>query len=334
MTFSCRSLCLLGISFKLGSLYEQPREDSVQLLRASFSPSNAFPVHEMHLGLSVCPFSSELTYVSVSHSRPFSCSSREEMLLLQHHPSPRCGVSGCKAGGGVSIPGRGLGPLDPPRQASRTPCPRPLPSGAQGHLPDTRAAPPSSALPASGPLSYCSQAAAAQPCTPAGTPKNGGHWPAQPPSPERRKEEGAGTRPSPPWVKRAHAVREDSLPEDGTSPGCASPKHYPKPQALPSPSSTSDPDTPLGAPGTLGRVSLRISGSAPLASLPPLEDNDDQVFDRDLRSTASSGPACEAPPPPSWEAPAQNLDRFPSPPPEAVCAEQWDSEDYREPHAR
>ncbi|XP_026943454.1 protein Shroom3 isoform X3 [Sagmatias obliquidens] len=272
-------------------------------------------------------------YLAGPASRPFSCSSREEMLLLQHHPSPRCGVSGCKAGGGASIPGRGLGPLDPPRQASRTPCPRPLPSGAQGHLPDTRAAPPSSALPAPGPSSYCSQAAASQPCTPAGTPKNGGHWPAQPPSPERRKEEGAGTRPSPPWVKRAHAVREDSLPEDGASPGCASPKHYPKPEALPSPSSTSDPDTPLGAPGTLGRVSLRISGSAPLASLPPREDDDDEVFARDLRSTASSGPVCEAPPPPSWEAPAQNLDRFPPPPPEAVCAEQWDSEGYREPHA-
>nr|XP_030733777.1 protein Shroom3 isoform X3 [Globicephala melas] len=272
-------------------------------------------------------------YLAGPASRPFSCSSREEMLLLQHHPSPRCGVSGCKAGGGASIPGRGLGPLDPPRQASRTPCPRPLPSGAQGHLPDTRAAPPSSALPAPGPSSYCSQAAAAQPCTPAGTPKNGGHWPAQPPSPERRKEEGAGTRPSPPWVKRAHAVREDSLPEDGASPGCASPKHYPKPEALPSPSSTSDPDTPLGAPGTLGRVSLRISGSAPLASLLPREDDDDEVFARDLRSTASSGPVCEAPPPPSWEAPAQNLDRFPPPPPEAVGAEQWDSEGYREPHA-
>ncbi|XP_067592416.1 protein Shroom3 isoform X2 [Pseudorca crassidens] len=272
-------------------------------------------------------------YLAGPASRPFSCSSREEMLLLQHHPSPRCGVSGCKAGGGASIPGRGLGPLDPPRQASRTPCPRPLPSGAQGHLPDTRAAPPSSALPAPGPSSYCSQAAAAQPCTPAGTPKNGGHWPAQPPSPERRKEEGAGTRPSPPWVKRAHAVQEDSLPEDGASPGCASPKHYPKPEALPSPSSTSDPDTPLGAPGTLGRVSLRISGSAPLASLPPREDDDDEVFARDLRSTASSGPVFEAPPPPSWEAPAQNLDRFPLPPPEAVGAEQWDSEGYREPHA-
>ncbi|NIG61491.1 protein Shroom3 [Pontoporia blainvillei] len=229
--------------------------------------------------------------------------------------------------------------MDPPRQTSRTPCPRPVPSGAQGHLPDTRAAPPSSALPAPGPSSYCSQAATAQPCTPAGPPRNGGHWPAQPPSPERRKEEGAGTRPSPPWVKGAHAVREDSFPEDGASPGCASPKHYPEPQALPSLSSTSDPDTPLGAPGTLGRVSLRISGSAPLASLLPQEDDhemredDEEVFVRDLRSTATSGPACEAPPPPSREAVAQNQDRFPPPPPEAVCAEQWDSEGYRDPHA-
>lgn len=292
----------------------------------------------MHLGLSVCPFSSALTHMSVSCSRPFSCSSREEMPALRHHPSPHWGDSGCKAGsGGASVPSGGPGPLDPPRQASRTPCPLPLSSGAHGHLPDARAAPLSSVLSAPGPSSYCSQAAA-QPSTPAGTPRSGsGHSPAQPPSPERKTEERAGMRASPPWMKRTYIVREESLPEDP-------PKHYPKPQDAPSSSSTSDPDTPLGAPGIPGRISLRISESALLASPPPREDcEDDEVFVRDPRPTATSSPRCDElllPPPPPPPPPttsqaslAQGLDHFPPPPPEAVCPAQWE-EGYLEPRAR
>lgn len=277
--------------------------------------------------------------MSVSHSRPFSCSSREEMPALRHHPRPHWGDSGCKAGSGdASVPSGGPGPLDPPRQASRTPCPLPLSSGAHGHLSDARAAPLSSVLPAPGPSSYCSQAAA-QPSTPAGTPRSGdGHSPAQPPSPERRMEEHAGMRASPPWIKRAYTVREESLPEDP-------PKHYPKPQDAPSSSSTSDPDTPLGAPGIPGRISLRISESALLASPPPREDyEDDEVFVRDPRPTATSSPRCDElllpPPPPPPPPPttsqaslAQGLDHFPPPPPEAVCPAQWE-EGYLEPRAR
>lgn len=88
-------------------------------------------------------------YLAGPGSRPFSCSSREEMPALRHYPSPHWGDSGCKAGsGGTSVPNGGPGPLDPPRQASRTPCPPPLSSGAHRHLPDARAAPLSSVLPA------------------------------------------------------------------------------------------------------------------------------------------------------------------------------------------
>ncbi|XP_010836496.1 PREDICTED: protein Shroom3 [Bison bison bison] len=276
-------------------------------------------------------------YLTGPGSRPFSCSSREEMPALRHHPSPHWGDSGCKAGsGGASVPSGGPGPLDPPRQASRTPCPLPLSSGAHRHLPDARAAPLSSVLSAPGPSSYCSQAAA-QPSTPAGTPRSGsGHSPAQPPSPERKTEELAGMRASPPWMKRTYIVREESLPEDP-------PKHYPKPQDAPSSSSTSDPDTPLGAPGIPGRISLRISESALLASPPPREDcEDDEVFVRDPRPTATSSPRCDElllPPPPPPPPPttsqaslAQGLDHFPPPPPEAMCPAQWE-EGYLEPRA-
>ncbi|KAI4542815.1 hypothetical protein MG293_006941 [Ovis ammon polii] len=277
-------------------------------------------------------------YLTGPGSRPFSCSSREEMPALRHHPSPHWGDSGCKAGSGdASVPSGGPGLLDPLRQASRTPCPLPLSSGAHGHLPDARAAPLSSVLPAPGPSSYCSQAAA-QPSTPAGTPRSGdGNSPAQPPSPERRMEEHAGMRASPPWIKRAYTVREESLPEDP-------PKHYPKPQDAPSSSSTSDPDTALGAPGIPGRISLRISESALLASPPPREDcEDDEVFVRDPRPTATSSPRCDElllpPPPPPPPPPttiqaslAQGLDHFPPPPPEAVCPAQWE-EGYLEPRA-
>lgn len=147
-------------------------------------------------------------------------------------------------------------------------------------------------------------------------------------------EERAGMQASLPWMKRAYTVREESLPEDP-------PKHYPKPRDAPSLSSTSDPDTPLGAPGMPGRLSLRISESALLASPPPREDcEDDEVFVRDPRPTTASSPRCDdllppTPPPPatSQASPAQGLDHFPPPPPEAVCPAQWE-EGYLEPCAR
>uniref|UniRef100_A0A8C3X1D5 Shroom family member 3 n=1 Tax=Catagonus wagneri TaxID=51154 RepID=A0A8C3X1D5_9CETA len=251
-------------------------------------------------------------YLAGPGPRPFSCSERgrEELLSLKHHPSPRWGGSGCKAGGGASVPGGGPGPLDPPRQASRTRCPRPLPTGAQGPPPDASAAPLTPlgpAPPAPGPAGYCLQHPTA-----AGTPRSRSHSPAGPPSPERGLEEGgARRRASQPWLRLPS--REDSVPEG--------PRRAPGPHAQPASGSTSDPDTPPGgAPGAPGRISLRISESALLASPPPREDfDDDDVFVRDPRPAATASPGREAPS--SQEAPAPTpsgdpaLDLFPAPPP-------------------
>uniref|UniRef100_A0A4X1SX79 Shroom family member 3 n=1 Tax=Sus scrofa TaxID=9823 RepID=A0A4X1SX79_PIG len=256
-------------------------------------------------------------YLAGPGSRPFTCSERgrEEMLSLQHHPNPRWGGSGCKAGGGASVPGGGPGPLEPPRQPSRTPCPRPLPTGAQGPLPDAGAVPVTPlgpAPPAPGPSSYCFQ-----PPTPAGTPRSRSHSPAGPPSPERGLEEGARRQASQAWLKLPLAASwEDSLPEG--------PQRSPRPHDLPASSSTSDPDTPPWAAGAPGRISLRISESALLASPPPREDDDDDVFVRERCPTSTASPAHEALP--SREAPARiltpsrdlALDLFPPPPPH-VC---------------
>uniref|UniRef100_A0A8D1M2W4 ASD2 domain-containing protein n=1 Tax=Sus scrofa TaxID=9823 RepID=A0A8D1M2W4_PIG len=239
-------------------------------------------------------------YLAGPGSRPFTCSERgrEEMLSLQHHPNPRWGGSGCKAGGGASVPGGGPGPLEPPRQPSRTPCPRPLPTGAQGPLPDAGAVPVTPlgpAPPAPGPSSYCFQ-----PPTPAGTPRSRSHSPAGPPSPERGLEEGARRQASQAWLKLPLAASwEDSLPEG--------PQRSPRPHDLPASSSTSDPDTPPWAAGAPGRISLRISESALLASPPPREDDDDDVFVRERCPTSTASPAHEL-----------ALDLFPPPPPH-VC---------------
>nr|XP_045362152.1 protein Shroom3 [Camelus bactrianus] len=237
-------------------------------------------------------------YLPEPGPRSFSCFERglEEMPSLRHHPSPRWGSSGCKAGGSASVASEGPGAPDPPRPAGRTPCPQPLPSGAQGHLPDPQAAPLSplgSAPPAPGPLSTGSDGQQPPPpSTPAGTPRSSG------PSSDLKPRK--------------------------------------KPQDLPSPSSTSDPDTPLRAPSSPGRVSLRISESALLASpLPPEDYDNDEVFVRDLRPTCQPAPLPPPPPPPrpSDEAPADSLDDFPPPPPQAMFQAQWDSEGYCEPHA-
>ncbi|EPQ02207.1 Protein Shroom3 [Myotis brandtii] len=255
-------------------------------------------------------------YLAGPGPRSLGCPERgeEEMLVLKHQPSPRWGGSGCKAVG-ASIPSDCPRQLDPQRQASRMPCPRPLPTGLPGHLTDTRAGPLtplSSALPSPAPSSYCPQAAGDQPTgrdgqpgqqplppyTPAVTHRSNGHSLAQPPrprgqephSPERGAEEGKRKQPPPPRVKWAHTVRENSLPEESCSPESASLKHYKKQQNLPSSSSTSDPDTPLGVPSTPGRISLRISESVLQASPLPREDYEDEVFVKDLHPSATSHP--------------------------------------------
>ncbi|XP_054450439.1 protein Shroom3 [Pteronotus mesoamericanus] len=282
-------------------------------------------------------------------SRSLGCSERggKEMLLLNHHPIPSPGGSGCKAVG-ASVPSECPELLDHARQAGRVPLPRPLPAGLQGHLTDARAVPltpGSSALPSPVPSSSCVQAAGDQPYPPAVTHRSNGHSLAQPPSPrghephspEQGAEEGMRKRPPPPRVKWAHAVRENSFPEESPSLELANLKHYKKQQNLPSSSSTSDPDTPLGVPSTPGRISLRISESVLQASPPPREDYDDEVFMKDLQPHATSSPTFEAlppppPPPPSQETLVNSSDDFPPPPPQALCEAQPDSEDYKELH--
>ncbi|XP_032256469.1 protein Shroom3 isoform X2 [Phoca vitulina] len=303
-------------------------------------------------------------YLAGPGSRSFSCSERghEDMLLLKHHPSPRWGGPGCKAVGGASVPSKCPGPLDPHRQASRTmPCPGLLPTGMPGHLTDSRAAPLTplgSALPSPAPLS--SQAATDQPTgrdgpmgqqplpphTQAVTHRSDGHSLVQPASPRghepnspehgmeeaTRRRVSLPQRPAPPRVKWAHAVREDSLPEDSSSPEFANPKHYKTRQA---PSSSTLEDTPLGTPSTPGRLSLRISESVLQASPPPREDIDDEVFVKDLYPNATSSPTFDLPPPPppplSQDTPVNSLDDFPPPPPQAMYEAELVSEDYKEP---
>ncbi|XP_045388819.1 protein Shroom3 [Lemur catta] len=290
-------------------------------------------------------------YLAGPGSRSLSCSERgrEEMPLLPHHPTPRWG--------GSSVPNECSGTLDHQRQASRTPCSRPLPAGMQGHLADSRAVPLTplgSLLPSPAPTSYSSQAttdqagrdgqAGRQP--PAGTHRSNGHTLTQPPSagdcevsgPERGTEEGGSKRlwlpqrpPPPPQVTWAHDVREDSLPEESSSPEFANLKHRRKQQRPPSACRTSDPDTPLGAPSTPGRISLRISESVLPDSPPPREDYDDEVFVKDLHPTATSSPTFEALPPPpppplSQESPVGGWDGFPPPPALALREAQLDLE--------
>lgn len=282
-------------------------------------------------------------------SRSTSCSDRgqKEPASPLHHPIP------CRNGSsstlGSSAPMECSGAPDHLKQL-RTPCPRPLSSEMQGHFPDAKAASMaslSSPLPSPVPSSYRSQLTmdhqtersgqtGLQPL-PASTPAV-----TQPPSPERHEfnspehglQEGMWRRaslpqrPPPPWVKWAHAVREDSLSEDTSAPESANLKHY-KNQSLPSSCSTSDPDTP-------GRISLRISESALQASPLPRGDYDDEVFVKDLHPKVTSSPTSEALPPPPYPPPSQETlvnspDDFPPPPPQATHEAPLDSEAYKEP---
>ncbi|XP_052591346.1 protein Shroom3 [Peromyscus californicus insignis] len=294
-------------------------------------------------------------------SRSISCSDRgqKEPALPLHHPTPCWNGLGYKATVGSSAPAECSGAPDHLKQP-RTPCPRPLSAGMQGHFPDARAASVaalSSPLPSPVPSSYHSQLpidpqtdrsgqTGRQPLpssAPAATRRHDGHSLTQPPSPkghefngpEHGLEEGMWKRGSPPqrppplWVKWAPAVREDGLSEDTSAPELANPKHY-RNQSLPSSCSTSDPDTP-------GRISLRISESALQASPPPRGDYDDEVFVKDLHPKVASSPAFEAlppppplPPPPSQETLVNGSDDFPPPPPQAVD-ERLDSEASPEP---
>ncbi|XP_055153234.2 protein Shroom3 isoform X4 [Symphalangus syndactylus] len=301
-------------------------------------------------------------YLAGPGSRSLSCSERgqEEMPQLFHHLTPRWGGSGCKAIGDSSVPSECPGTPDHQRQASKTPCPRPPLAGTQGQLTDTRAAPLTplgTPLPSAVPSGYCSQDGQTgrqplSPYTPAMTHRSNAHTLTQPPGlrgcegdgPEHGVEEGTRKRvslpqwPPPSRAKWAHAAREDSLPEESSAPDFANLKHYQKQQSLPSLCSTSDPDTPPGAPSTPGRISLRISESVLRDSPPPREDYEDEVFVRDPHPKATSSPTFEPPPPPpppppSQETPVYSMDSFPPPPPHTVCEAQLDSEDPEGPHS-
>lgn len=267
-----------------------------------------------------------------------------------HHPTP-C-WNGSSSTLGSSAPTECSGTPDHPKQL-RIPCPRPLSAGMQGHFPDAKAAsmaPLSSPLPSPAPSSYRSQLTMDHQTERSGqTGRLPSSTPAvtQPPSPkchefnspEHGLEDGIWRRASlpqktpPPWVKWAHAVREDSLSEDTSVPESANLKHYQN-QSLLSSCSTSDPDTP-------GRISLRISESALQASPLPRGDYDDEVFVKDLHPKVTSSPTFEAlpPPPPPYPLPSQETqvnssDDFPPPPPQAMHKALLDSEAYKEPGSR
>ncbi|XP_036057367.1 LOW QUALITY PROTEIN: protein Shroom3 [Onychomys torridus] len=295
-------------------------------------------------------------------SRTVSCSDRgqKELALPLYHPTSCWNGSGYKATVGSSAPAECSGAPDHLKQL-RTPCPRPLSAGMQGHFPDARAAsmaPLGSPLPSSVPSSYHSQLPIDQqtdrsgqagrqplpPSAPAVAHRHDGHSLTPAPSPRCRefnspehgleeamcKRGSLPQRPPPLWVKWAPTVREDGLPEDTSAPEFANRKHY-KNQSLPSSCSASDPDTP-------GRISLRISESALQASPPPRGDYDDEVFVKDLHPRVSSSPTFEAlppppplPPPPSQETPVNGSDDFPPPPPQAVDEALLDGEASKEP---
>ncbi|XP_075400284.1 protein Shroom3 isoform X2 [Tenrec ecaudatus] len=301
-------------------------------------------------------------------SRSLSCSERdrEEVSLLIYPTNSHPGGTSCRTICGPSVPSECPGPQDSQRQANRTPCPRPLPAGMQGHLQDTRMGPLSSSLPAT----YSSQAAATQqtgnddgqpgqqplsPITPVPTPRSSGLSLTQPVSVRgsepislengikegMRERASLPQRPPPPRVKWAPTVLEDSLPEESLLPEFVNRKHYKRQPSFPSSSSTSDPDIPVRAPSTPGRISLRISESALQASPPAREDYDDEVFVKDLQPNATCSPTFEAllppppppPPPQSLESLVNGLDDFPPPPPQALCEAQLDSKTFEDPQA-
>ncbi|XP_012506422.1 PREDICTED: protein Shroom3 [Propithecus coquereli] len=229
-------------------------------------------------------------YLAGPGSRSLSCSERgRDETPLPHRPTPRWA--------GSSAPDECPGTLDPQRQASRTPSSRP-PSQAAAD----RAARDGQA--GRQPL---------PPCAPAGPHGSGALAPALRP----------GQRP-PPQAKRAPAAGEDGLPAE-SAPESADPTLRRKQQRPPSSCGACDPDTPLGAPG---RISLRISESALRDSPPPRGDeDDDEVFAKDWRPTATPSPTSEAlppppPPPPGQEPPGDGWarwdDGFPPPPAPAL----------------
>lgn len=272
--------------------------------------------------------------------RSLSCSDKgqNELALPLHHPTPCWNGSGCKATVASSAPPESSGAADHLKQR-RAPGPRPLSAGMHGHFPDARAASLSSPLPSPVPSSYRSQLAMDQQTgqQPPSSPASAVTQPTSPRSPELSspayglgegmwKRTSLPQRPPPPWVKWAHAVREDGLAEDTLAPEFANLKHYRNQPSRPSSCSTSDPDTP-------GRISLRISESALQPSPPPRGDYDDEVFMKDLHPKVTSSPTFEAlpppppPSPPSEEPLVNGTDDFPPPPPpQALCEVLLDGE--------
>ncbi|XP_027710438.1 protein Shroom3 isoform X2 [Vombatus ursinus] len=284
-------------------------------------------------------------------SRQFSYSERsyKEVSSLTHHPGSH------KVPNGSSVFMECSRTLEPPGPTSRSPAFGPPPAGRQGPFVDTKSSqmnPFKSAQDSGTNSTYSSQTypraerdvlVGKQPSprdTPVAGLRSNGHILAQPHSPRdlednclessaengMKKNKGPLPQRPPPRVKWAHSLIEDNSLEQSSSSGAPSQKHYPKRQSLPSPSTTSNPHSPLGLFTGPGKASLRISESAFRAISASQEEGDDEVFMQDLGPDSTPSPTSKAlsilppPPPPSpppveMKAPGDSLEEFPPTPP-------------------
>ncbi|XP_072480010.1 protein Shroom3 isoform X2 [Notamacropus eugenii] len=286
--------------------------------------------------------------------RQFSYSERsyEEIPSLTHHPGSH------KVPNGSSVLMECSRTLESQRSTSRSLAFGPPPAGKQGPFVDTKSSQSNSfqSTQTSGanstysPQSYLHAErdvlAERQPSpvdTPIAVLRSNGHILAQPQSPRdlednclessaengMRKNKGPlPQRLPPPRVKWAHSL--DNSLEQSSSPGALSQKHYQQRQSLPSPSTMSNPNSPLGLFTGPGKASLRISESAFRAISSSQEEGDDEVFVQDSRPISTSSPTSKPlsmlppPPPPPSPSPMDlkalegNLDEFPPPPPPII----------------
>ncbi|XP_036618915.1 protein Shroom3 isoform X2 [Trichosurus vulpecula] len=285
--------------------------------------------------------------------RQFNYSERsyEEVASLTHHPGSH------KVPNGSPVLMESSRTLESQRPTSRSPAFGPPPAGRQGPFIDTKSSqlnsfksPQTSGAnstysPQPYPHAERDVLVGRQPSpmdTPVAVLRSNGHILTQPQSPRdvedncreslaengMKKNKGPlPQRPPPPRVKWAHSLRDDNSLEQSSSYGALSQKHYQQRQSLPSLSTTSNPNNPLGLFNSPGKASLRISESAFQAVPSPQEEGDDEVFVQDSRPISTSSPTSKIlsmlpppPPPPSpppmdLKVPGGNLEEFPPPPP-------------------
>ncbi|XP_043827842.1 protein Shroom3 isoform X2 [Dromiciops gliroides] len=289
-------------------------------------------------------------------SRQFSYSERsnEEKSSLTHHPGSH------KVPNGSLVLMECSRTLEPQRPSSRSPAFGPPMAGRPGPFVDAKNSqinPVKSAQTSGANSTYSPQPylhaerdvlAGKQPSpvdAPAAILRSNGHIPPRPQSPSDiedncfenlasngvKKNKGPlPQRPPPPRVKWAHSLREDVFSEPSSSPGTPNQKHYQQRQSLPSPSTTSNPNSPLRPFTTPEKGSLRISESALQAVPCPQEEGDDEVFVQNLRPNSTSSPTLKTlpvlppPPPPPLPPPIDlkalgaSLEDFPPPPPSII----------------